>query len=222
MSLQSTLQEPAAASAALTGRRVLILDLIERVLILVIYSYFAYNCAKAFMTAPNIILLPLMLSESLPVAFVLFRAPSASLSTSPFDWGLGIIACVTPLLVNPLNIQHGPVMLMIIVMTMVIGLMLEVAAKVILGRNFGIVAANRGVVTEGPYRFVRHPMYAGYTLVHIGFLLASPSFFNGLVYLTTFVLQVGRILREERILKRDEVYAAFSKRVRYRLVPLIF
>lgn len=55
------------------------------------------------------------------------------------------------------------------------GIGLQLFAKVFLGLSFGVVAANRGVKIGGPYSFIRHPMYAGYTLSHIGLLLAMPS-----------------------------------------------
>ena len=57
-------------------------------------------------------------------------------------------------------------------------------AKLVLGRAFGIVAANRGVKVLGPYCLVRPPMYAGYTLTQFGFLLAMPSRLNALFYAT--------------------------------------
>ena len=40
---------------------------------------------------------------------------------------------------------------------MLIGLYVQISAKVILGRSFGLIAANRGIKVEGPYRIVRHP-----------------------------------------------------------------
>ena len=54
--------------------------------------------------------------------------------------------------------------------------------KLALGRSFGIVAANRGVVSSGPYRLVRHPIYLGYLVTHAGFLLSNMSARNVLVY----------------------------------------
>ena len=57
---------------------------------------------------------------------------------------------------------------------MLIGLYVQISAKVILGRSFGLIAANRGIKVAGPYRIVRHPIYAGYTIIHVGFLLALP------------------------------------------------
>ena len=55
------------------------------------------------------------------------------------------------------------------------GFVLQLSAKLTLRRSFGVVAANRGVKASGPYRLVRHPMYAGYALTHVGFLLAGPN-----------------------------------------------
>ena len=105
---------------------------------------------------------------------------------------------------------------------MVAGILLQITAKLVLGRAFGIVAANRGVKVLGPYRFVRHPMYAGYTLTHVGFLLAMPSLMNALFYATALTMQVARIFREEHVLGQDASYRTFAARVRYRLVPGVF
>jgi protein-S-isoprenylcysteine O-methyltransferase Ste14 len=38
--------------------------------------------------------------------------------------------------------------------------------------------ANRGVVSSGLYRLVRHPIYMGYLITHAGFLLANPTVWN--------------------------------------------
>ena len=59
-----------------------------------------------------------------------------------------------------------------------VGLVIVVLGKMTLGRSFGIVPANRGVVVRGPYNFVRHPIYAGYLITHAAFLLAHPAPWN--------------------------------------------
>ena len=51
-----------------------------------------------------------------------------------------------------------------------VGLIIVVASKITLGRSFGLVPANRGVVVRGPYTFVRHPIYAGYLVTPRGVL----------------------------------------------------
>ena len=54
-----------------------------------------------------------------------------------------------------------------------VGLMIVVAGKVTLGRSFGLTPANRGIVSTGVYRIVRHPIYLGYLITHIGFVIAN-------------------------------------------------
>jgi protein-S-isoprenylcysteine O-methyltransferase Ste14 len=94
--------------------------------------------------------------------------------------------------------------------------------KVYLGRSFGIVAADRGIVVGGPYRIVRHPIYLGYLVTHVGFLLANWSSRNIAIYIIEYFFQVARILSEERLLKEDDGYRAYFERVRYRLIPFFF
>ena len=105
---------------------------------------------------------------------------------------------------------------------MLVGLVLQVAAKFALSRSFGVVAANRGVKKGGPYRLVRHPMYAGYVMTQIAFLLTNPSAWNAAIYGFALACQIGRIVAEERVLVRDPSYRAFAAAVPYRLVPRIF
>ncbi|HEY7465056.1 MAG TPA: methyltransferase, partial [Dehalococcoidia bacterium] len=75
---------------------------------------------------------------------------------------------------------------------------------VALGRSLGIAPADRGLVRHGPYRLIRHPIYAFEALFLLGWLLASPTTDdaakNGVILLVWAVLQVARIVREERIL----------------------
>jgi protein-S-isoprenylcysteine O-methyltransferase Ste14 len=65
-------------------------------------------------------------------------------------------------------------------------------------------------------------MYAGYTLNHVGVLLAMPSLLNCALYAAAFLLQIVRITREECVLMRDPAYRDFAARVRFRLLPGVF
>jgi protein-S-isoprenylcysteine O-methyltransferase Ste14 len=105
---------------------------------------------------------------------------------------------------------------------MISGFVLQLSAKLTLRRSFGVVAANRGVKASGPYRLIRHPMYAGYALTHVGFLLAGPTLWNLAIYGTTLTIAVRRIIAEERVLRLDPVYQSLTTRVRYRLLPFVF
>lgn len=102
------------------------------------------------------------------------------------------------------------------------GIFWELFAKVSLRRSFGILPANRGVVSRGAYRFIRHPMYLGYFVTDLGFLLVNFGVQNMLVYGCQFALQIGRIVREERLLSDDESYRAYRRKVRFRVIPGVF
>jgi protein-S-isoprenylcysteine O-methyltransferase Ste14 len=88
-----------------------------------------------------------------------------------------------------------------------------------LGRSFGIAPADRGLVTRGLYRMIRHPMYASELVFNAGFLLANPSWTNALALLLIAGTQIARIVREERVIGDYSDYAA---RVRWRLIPGIW
>jgi len=99
----------------------------------------------------------------------------------------------------------------------------QFTAKVFLGRSFGLLPAQRGLVTGGPYRVVRHPIYFGYLLGHIGFLLANFSWRNAAVLALLYVAQVIRIRREEAVLAAtSDDYRSYQQRVRWRLLPLVY
>lgn len=108
--------------------------------------------------------------------------------------------------------------------TLQIGSLLWVlAAKIVLGRSFGLLPAQRGLVMAGPYRVVRHPIYLGYLIGHAGFLLANFSWRNAAVLALLYLAQVVRIQREEALLcASDGDYRGYQQRVRWRLLPLVY
>jgi protein-S-isoprenylcysteine O-methyltransferase Ste14 len=217
--------------------RDLLLDIGERAFVLLLFAIFAQRMlprlvqlVAAQLTYPELFLaaaginaqaLLLVVSEGLGVALILLRRRSPSLSAHPFDWGLCLLAVILPLFVA--RVPAGALIpAALATALMLIGLLVQIAAKVTLWRSFGIVPANRGVRSGGLYRWLRHPMYAGYMLTHVGFLLGFPSLFNAALYGAAFAVQIARILREETILARDPAYRDYAARVRYRLLPGVF
>ena len=79
------------------------------------------------------------------------------------------------------------------------------------------------VIADGPYRHVRHPMYAGAALLFLGVPLLLGSWYGlALAPLLTVGLAIRAVL-EERTLARDlDGYADYAARVRCRLVPGIW
>jgi protein-S-isoprenylcysteine O-methyltransferase Ste14 len=197
------------------------LDVSERLCVALLFGQFAYRVLGAFEHAPTLGTFLLVMSEVLPVFLILTRARSNSLSDHPVDWVLGFAGTCAPLLVEPISAQTvAPAEFCALLV--LIGMFIQISGKVALWRSFGIVAANRGVKTIGPYRFVRHPIYMGYVITHIGFVLNFPSWRNLLIYVAALALQIVRLLREERLLKQDPQYREYAARVRYRLLPKVF
>lgn len=214
-----------------------VLDLIERAAIVVLFVFFVHRMLPRLLSLvliqlahPELFLSAasingqaflLVVSESLAVALILARRYSSSISSHPVDWALCCVAVGFPLLATPAS--AGKIIPEQIATTlMLVGLVMQIAAKASLWRSFGVVPANHGVRTDGLYRVLRHPMYAGYAITHIGFLLGFPSLHNALLYAATFAIQVGRMIREEAILMQDSQYQAYAARVRHRLLPGVF
>lgn len=200
----------------------IIFDLTERAIITSLFGSFAYGVIWQYAGAPNIITALLFAAEFIPFVLIVLRPPSRSLSQNPLDWLFGIAGTAFPLLISS-TVAVEPVIPRAICLALVLlGLCVQISAKIVLGSSFGIIAANRGVKILGPYRLIRHPMYAGYTLTHIGLWLAMPSLRNAILYGCALVLQIVRIHREERILNLDPAYRDFTAQVRYRLLPGLF
>ena len=79
------------------------------------------------------------------------------------------------------------------------------------------------VIDTGVYSIVRHPMYAGGTLLMVGAPLWLESYPAALLASVPIATVALRILFEERFLRRElKGYDAYTQRVRYRLVPFLW
>jgi len=158
--------------------------------------------------------LPVLLGmQSGIVAFQLIRRRFA---TGNVPWRGQIIAWLSALLPMGLRLLSvSPVGLWL----SMLGLLWALWSMLALGKSFGIAPADRGLVSSGPYRWVRHPMYAGELLSVLGGLIGNLTSWNGLVLVTLLASLLWRMREEERLLFGYKGYAASTP---WRLYPGIW
>lgn len=87
------------------------------------------------------------------------------------------------------------------------------------------IQTDRGqtVVSTGPYRHVRHPLYAGFILFTVGTTLLLGSAYGLLGAVILSALIAWRAAREEQVLQRELAgYGEYMTRVKYRFIPYLW
>jgi protein-S-isoprenylcysteine O-methyltransferase Ste14 len=85
------------------------------------------------------------------------------------------------------------------------------------------VEPGQQVISSGPYRVVRHPMYSGICVMLLATPLALGSYFALPAFVLVIPLVVLRLLNEEKVLRQDlPGYAEYCLRTRFRLVPFVW
>jgi len=79
------------------------------------------------------------------------------------------------------------------------------------------------VIDAGVYAVVRHPMYTGFVPMVVGPALWLQSYVAALLAIVPIAVLAVRSVFEERFLKRElRGYEAYTKKVRYRLIPFVW
>jgi len=194
-------------------------DIFEQIVVLILYSWFVSRLWPASFSEAKPYNLAILISESMIILFLLIRRQTEHISTSFRDWFVAFSGTFLPLMISKGGEPWFP---RVGIVLLIFGFLTHVSAKLSLRRSFGIVAANRGVKVGGMYAFVRHPMYAGYFMTHLGFFVSSPSLWNLVIYLSVWFFLIARIFAEERVLSLSPEYISYKDRVRFRIFPGIF
>ena len=159
----------------------------------------------------------LVAAESLLAGYLLLKRRPDSSEAHPWYLKAAILfaAFLGPLFIEQKMPTHF-VGFWLVVTVSSLGLLLAVWALASLGLSFGIAPADRGLVTRGPYRFIRHPMYVGAFLNVVAVVLANPTTWNALVLSIILVVDAWRIYLEEQTVAG---YAQYMKDVPWRLIP---
>ena len=196
-------------------------ELLARATVGVLFTLLSINILQDFLHTGRVTGLLLLVSEGLVIVLTVIRRPAQFVDRSIRAAMVTAISVIGPPLLLPSS-TGGLVPDLFTAVASALGLSLVVVGKLTLGRSFGLVPANRGVVIRGPYALVRHPIYSGYLITHLAFLIAHPRWWNVVVLATADTALVVRALIEERVLNRDAEYQAYCERVGWHLVPGLF
>ena len=184
-------------------------------------AYFAYVTLEACLRTHRPIGFLFFAEQMVVVVAYLVRRPARTVTRRFGDWLFAFGGTFAPVLLRPdgahpqWGLQWGLVL-------QFCGVVLCLWSLTVLGRSFGFAAADRGLVMRGPYRIVRHPVYASYVALQFGYLLQSLSWRNLAVVLLAQACNAGRIGAEERVLATNTAHAAYRARVRWNVLPGIW
>lgn len=185
----------------------------------VLYLGFAGVHVRAFAATQRPSLLVVVVVETFIAALFVLRAPAARATVSPYAWITSIGGTLAPLLMRPVAGGHDALPSQLVQLA---GAAFALVAVASLSRSFGLLPAVRIVRRGGPYRWIRHPLYAGYTIQLVGYVASNASARNVAILVAATGFQILRIREEERLLASVPEYAAYMRETRWRLVPRVF
>ena len=216
------LRVPAAAGAADYSTQARhMADLAARAAIIVLFTMMAIRFGSDFFATGRITGLFLLASEALVVMLTVVRRSAITVDRSLRARVLTTVSMLGPPLLAPAAVLPLAPEAVTVALSCA-GLCVVIAGKITLGRSFALLPANRGIVSSGLYRIVRHPIYMGYLVTHIAFLVASPSLWNIVALVAADTALLARAVCEEKTLATDSAYQEYQTRVRWRVAPGVF
>jgi protein-S-isoprenylcysteine O-methyltransferase Ste14 len=137
--------------------------------------------------------------------------------------GVALAGTFLPLLIVGWSAPiDDPLVLSVGALVTLVGMAWSVLALAYLGRCLAIFPEVRGLVTTGPYRLIRHPLYLGEIVGTAGLVIVNPSWRSIVVFGAFAALEVWRAINEERALLAEVPrYKSYLRRTK-RLLPWIW
>ena len=182
---------------------------------------FAYELVRIAMRGEmNIARASVAIQFLLVIATMVLRTAPVRVTPNPWYWLLAFLASYWGLFTAAFA-QKGVALTPGVVTNSIsiLSLVIAVYARLSLGRNIGLVPAQRDIVSRGAYRFVRHPIYTGLIISYLGFTLRMFLPLNLTMALIVIGMFVVKSFIEEGFLRVDPEYADYLARLRWRWFP---
>jgi protein-S-isoprenylcysteine O-methyltransferase Ste14 len=189
----------------------------------------AYNDASSIGAVTRIINRLLLLAFVSGVALIyVIRKPPALGRRGPITFVVSMYASFILLAMRPVaDLVHAPVVfissptaVLISNALLITGFALAAYSLAYLRFNFSILPEARTLVTDGPYRLVRHPIYLGEIIAGLGAVIVLFSWFSAAVVVSFILAQLYRTHLEEEVLAEAiPGYDAYRLQTPHRLIP---
>lgn len=107
----------------------------------------------------------------------------------------------------------------------ILGFALSIWARVYLGKNWGMPMATKEkpeLVTTGPYKYVRHPIYTGMIIAMLGTTLTTTIFWLiPFIFLSAYFVYSSKVEEKTMIRQFPKEYPAYKKRTKA-LIPFLY
>ena len=224
MASQTAIAPKAAPNLSSSVLRVLALPWLDRTIAAIACVPLVYGAYYRYQHFHHgLPLLASVINTLVLVITMIIRRPPKRVTPNPWYWLLAFVASYwlifiifflrrgVPLVPNWISDSLG-----------VLGFLVVLWARLSLGRNIGLVPAQRELVHGGAYAFMRHPIYTGILLSFIAVVLRDYTRLNALLMgMGIFWFIPIKSLVEEDFLRQDPQYAAYMQKVRARWIPFV-
>ena len=103
-----------------------------------------------------------------------------------------------------------------------IGFIIVMLSLFSLGQSFAVTPMLSKIKTQYIYRYVRHPMYLGESMMLFSCVLASETIMSILIFFLYIANTLLRIQEEEKLLLQTDEYKEYCSKTRWKLFPYIW
>jgi protein-S-isoprenylcysteine O-methyltransferase Ste14 len=171
----------------------------------------------------SLIYILFLVSQLQIILIFLFRRPAKRIETNPWVLAISLLRLFWPFILFSMGDPAAPRLIDIRITDAIACLLfgLIIYSRQSLGRSLGCFPADRKIVVNGAYAFVRHPIQGLEILFFFNFLLSCFTWKIGAMTLIGAGIYFLKSRAEEHFLCRDEEYRKYKEHVRWRFFPFV-